>query len=141
MKNIFDITNKDKLLYYFYRYNKKIRVDNLNKSELARMLGYKSPGHFNRDFKYLEENEFIKIKNGYYVITKKGRSALAFILIPEYLTFFIIMTGIVLVYYYIINKLGILIHQSYYLYMGITIITLGVFTYLLFIRRIKKKLI
>ena len=60
MIDIFKIKMKDKLLYYFYK-NKKIPENQLNKSQLAKQLGYKSIGHFYRNYQTLIDQKLIEI--------------------------------------------------------------------------------
>lgn len=102
---------KDKLLYYFYK-NKKIPENQLNKSQLAKQLGYKSIGHFYRDYQTLIDQKLIEIteENNQKVIkiTQKGENAfLLYLKFPRAASYLIIYTGIVFIFYAILDILKI----------------------------------
>ena len=111
MIDVFKIKMKDKLLYYFYK-NKKIPENQLNKSQLAKQLGYKSIGHFYRDYQTLIDQKLIEItkENNQKIIkiTQKGENAfLLYLKFPKAASYLIIYTGIVFIFYAILDILKI----------------------------------
>jgi hypothetical protein len=67
-------TRWTRLLYFIYRSKKRrIRNDPGIKSKLRRAFNYESDGHLYHDIKYLFENGLLEEKDGFYVVTRKGR--------------------------------------------------------------------
>jgi len=134
------ITNRTKLLLYLYK--KGPIPDTFSKSKLAKQIGYKSIGHFYRDFDRLLRDYLIRYdkEKGIYEITKRGELELIpFILMEKFATFFVLI-GIAIIAYYIETILGIKVEPELYAAIGTILIVLGVIIHL-FLRRTYRKLL
>ena len=118
-------TGKKRILLYLYRYGPL--PDDFNKSQLRRRLGYKSDGHFHRDFNNLLNDGLIEHdkEKGTYSITDKGRKEIASIQITDTLATFLILWGIGPIFYYMQTLLGADVSPEYFLAVGVTLLALG----------------
>ncbi|MEM2981216.1 MAG: hypothetical protein QW385_07645 [Thermoproteota archaeon] len=95
-----------RLLYYFY-VKRKIREFPGIKSELAKLFGYESDGHFYYDWNTLLEKGFLVEKDDFIKITKKGIGEFKLLIALKIATLFSIMLGVLQLYYFCIAIIGI----------------------------------
>lgn len=72
LRKIFQ-SRRSRLLYLIYR-KRKLKNDIGFKSKLKRAFDYRSDGHLYHDLSLLGSSGLIEEKNGFYLITKKGRA-------------------------------------------------------------------
>ena len=95
-----------KLLYYFYR-KRRIRDSPGIKSELAKLLDYKSDGHFYSDWNYLLKDGFLIEKDGFIKITRKGISEFRLLDTLQIAMLFSLMFSTLQFYYLCIIVIGV----------------------------------
>ena len=112
---LFDFLNKPKyqILYYILRYG-NISTNN-SKNAIAAAFGYKSPGHFYKDFDDLLKDKLIIEKNKQYMLTKEGKKEVSFY--SSLMTGFsyTLIVGLLFIYYYIVSLFGVIIPNIIYL--------------------------
>ena len=141
--NPFKIQKKDKLLYYFYQI-KKIKESELNKSKLSKTLGYKSIGHFYRDFQSLIEQGLIEITNQnhekIYRITRKGEQAFIWLKSLKLLSYLILYSGFVFIFQSILMILDLPQNPLAFIAAGMSLILVGIFALNFIVRRVEQRL-
>ena len=137
----FNIRHRDRLLYYFYRRG-EVHEDELVKRRLSRMLGYKSVGHFSRDFERLLEEEFIEFdsKRRAYRITRKGRREFLLLIMPRYISLILCIVGATMIFESAMLFFGITINYLSYLISGIVLFFMGLFFNKTVVKSFERKL-
>ena len=128
---------RTKLLLYIY---KRGLPDDFNKTQLAKKLGYKSPGHFHRDFEKLINEELIEHdpEKGVYRITDKGLKEIGAYALGETTAMIFAGIGSALLLYYAGTILGIKVEPEVYAILGLMLLLMGVGLYLLLRRTYKQ---
>lgn len=130
---------RTKLLYFIYTApNSRVKAAPGTKSSIGSALGYKSDGHFHYDWNYLISSEMIEEKQGYYLVTDRGRKEFALQSTASRSNSIMILMGIALVFFTILLEFGNLPKVSFALF-GIALISIG-FLFLIINRRNKPEL-
>jgi len=92
-------TNRYRLLYFIYQ-KRRIKSYPGIKSELRKVFGYRSDGHFYPDWEYLFNENLLVEKDGYIRITRKGRQEFILLASLRNATYVSIAMGSLLFYFY-----------------------------------------
>lgn len=130
---------RTRLLYFIYSApNSRVRASPGVKSSLSSALGYKSDGHFHYDWNYLMSAGMIEEKQGYYLVTDKGKKEFALHSTASRSNSIMVIMGIAMVLFTVWLEVGDLPKESV-AFFGIALISIGA-SFLIVSRRNKPKL-
>ena len=131
---------RTKLLYYFYR--RREVPEDFSKSKLARLAGYRSDGHFYREFdRLLEEGLIVHDRErGVYRITEDGEAELFPILLPKYFVACLVGAGLAIICLSISEMHGLRVGPEYYAVVGVLLVAFGALVWTVVKLLIERKL-
>jgi hypothetical protein len=116
---------RTKLLYLIYSApNSKIKAEPGVKSSLSAVLGYKSDGHFHYDWNYLIGAGMIEEKQGFYLVTERGKKEFALYSTAARSNWIMIFMGAAMLFFTFSLEFGLLPNESV-IFFGITLIIVG----------------
>jgi hypothetical protein len=117
---------RTKLLYFIYSApNSRIKAEPGVKSNLSNALGYKSDGHFHYDWNYLADAGMIEEKQGYYMVTERGKKEFALHATASRSNLTMIIMGIVIIAFTVSIQFGVIPILSVS-FFGVALIVIGV---------------
>ena len=130
---------RTRLLFFIYSApNSRIRAEPGVKSSLSSALGYKSDGHFHYDWNYLVSAGMLEEKQGYYVVTHRGKTEFAMQSTAAMSNMIMVVMGIAMVFFTVSLEFSLLPKESV-AFFGAALITIGSM-FLLVSRRTRPRL-
>jgi hypothetical protein len=116
---------RTRLLYFIYSApSGRIKAEPGVKSNISFALGYKSDGHFHYDWNYLLNAGMIEEKQGYFLVTDRGKSEFALYSTASMSNSIMVVMGIAMVFFTVGVSLEVLPEESV-AFFGAALILVG----------------
>lgn len=117
---------RTKLLYFIYLApENRIKDEPGIKSKIRKALHYRSDGHFYYDLRYLLQLNLLEEKQGYFIVTSKGKEEFKLHSSLYNTGVAVIALGITLIFYSLLLKIGLLMEEGIAM-IGYVLIVFGV---------------